>query len=152
MRDEQTYAIIGAAMEVHRELGHGFLEAVYQSALALEFSERGIPFEAEVPLVVNYKGRKLSCAYRADFICYEQVVVETKAISQLSPADYSQVINELKATGFDRGLLINFGAPSLQYQRFAMSEIHLRKSAQSADAIPAVRPCFSSESFDFPVG
>jgi len=133
MRDEQTYAIIGAAMEVHRELGHGFLEAVYQSALSLEFQDRGIPFQAEVPLTVNYKGRKLSCAYRADFLCFEEVVVETKAISQLSAADYSQVINELKATRFDRGLLINFGAPSLQYQRFAMSEINLRKSAKSAD-------------------
>ncbi len=83
-KDPQTCGIIGAAMEVHRELGNGFLEAVSQAALAIDFSERGIPFQGEVELPVSYKGRRLSCGYRADFICFESVLVETKAISALT--------------------------------------------------------------------
>jgi GxxExxY protein len=137
-RDPETYAILGAAMEVHRELGHGFLEIVYQTALALEFTDRGIPFQAEVPLPIRYKGRLLTCSYRADFICFETVLVETKAISQLTGADRAQVINALKTTGITRGLLFNFGAPSLEYERVAFDPSHssnLRKSAKSAEEI-----------------
>ena len=129
-RDPETFAIIGAAMEVHRELGHGFLEAVYQEALAIELAVRKIPFQREVPLAVNYKGKKLACSYRADFVCYENVLVELKAISQLTGADEAQVINEMKATGMQRALLFNFGAPSLEYKRRVFN---LRESAQSAD-------------------
>jgi len=131
-RDPETYAIIGAAMEVHRHLGHGFLEAVYQEALALEFAARSIPFQREVPLPVSYKGKQLLCSYRADFLCYEAVVVETKAIAHLGGADDGQLINELKATGLKRGLLISFGAPSLEYKRLVFN---LRESAQSAEEI-----------------
>jgi GxxExxY protein len=130
IRDPETYAIIGVAMEVHRQLGHGFLEAVYQEALALEMTARQIPFQREVPLPVNYKGQRLSCSYRADFVCYECVVVELKAIAQLTGADEAQVINELKATELKRGLLLNFGVPSLDYKRFVFN---LRESAQSAE-------------------
>lgn len=119
-------------MEVHRQLGHGFLEAVYQEALALEFTARSIPFQREVPLPVEYKGQRLACSYRADFLCHENVIVETKAISQLTGADEAQTLNELKATRLSRGLLINFGAPSLEYKRFVFN---LRESAQSADKI-----------------
>ena len=129
-RDPETFVIIGAAMEVHRELGHGFLEAVYQEALAIELAVRKIPFQREVPLAVNYKGQKLACSYRADFVCYENVLVELKAISQLTGADEAQVINEMKATGMQRALLFNFGAPSLEYKRRVFN---LRESAQSAD-------------------
>ena len=129
-RDPETFAIIGAAMEVHRELGHGFLEAVYQEALAIELAVRKIPFQREVPLAVNYKGQKLACSYRADFVCYENVLVELKAISQLTGADEAQVINEMKVTGMQRALLFNFGAPSLEYKRRVFN---LRESAQSAD-------------------
>ncbi len=109
-RDPQSYAILGAAMEAHRQLGHGFLEAVYQAALAIEFTDREIDFRAEVALPIRYKGRLLSCSYRADFVCFGQVLVETKAITQLTGADRAQVINALRATGLSRGLLINFGS------------------------------------------
>ena len=112
-------------MEVHRELGFGFLEAVYQCALALEFEEREIPFRAEVPLRVRYKGKLLTCGYRADFICYEDFLVETKAIAELTRADDAQLINELKATGLQRGLLLNFGAPSLQFKRLVRTPLRI---------------------------
>ena len=133
-KDPDTFAIIGAAMEVHRELGRGFLELVYQAALALEFQERTIPFRAEVALPIRYKGKLLTCGYRADFVCFETIVVETKAISQLTSADDAQLINELKATGFHRGLLLNFGGASLEQKRlvFGTSE-NLCKSAKSVD-------------------
>src|SRR5215210_1937871 len=96
-KDPQSHAIIGAAMEVHRELGRGFLEAVYQAALALEFQERGIPYKAEVALPVRYKAKLLTCGYRADFICFQDFLVETKAIARLTSADDAQLLNELKA-------------------------------------------------------
>lgn len=135
-KDPETFAIIGAAMEVHRELGRGFLELVYQTALALEFQERGIPFKAEVALPVRYKGKLLSCGYRADFVCFETIVVETKAISQLTSADEAQLINELKATGLRRGLLLNFGAAGLEQKRlvFGRSE-NLCQSVKSVDEL-----------------
>ena len=116
-RDPQTYAIIGAAMEVHRELGHGFLELVYRTALGIEFQTRGFAYAAEVSLPVKYKGKSLMCSYRADFVCFENIVVEIKAIAKLTGADDAQLINELKATGFHRGILLNFGTSSLEYRR-----------------------------------
>src|SRR4051795_626517 len=116
-KDPETFAIIGAAMEVHRELGRGFLELVYQTALALEFQERGIPFKAELALPIRYKDKLLTCAYRADFLCFESVLIEMKAIATLTGADEAQLINELKATGLPRGLLLNFGADSLEHKR-----------------------------------
>jgi GxxExxY protein len=134
-RDPQTYAIIGAAMEVHRQLGHGFLEAVYQEALAVELEAREVPFRREIVLPVYYKGQLLPCGYRADFICFEEIVVELKAIAQLAGAEDSQLINELKATGFKRGLLFNFGSPSLDYKRLVFN---LRESAQSADKMEKI--------------
>jgi len=135
-RDPQSRAIIGAAMEAHRELGFGFLEAVYQCALGLESQDRQIPFRAEVPLPVRYKGKLLTCGYRADFICYEDFLVETKAVGELTGADDAQLINELKATGFERGLLLNFGDPSLQFKRLVLTPSdNLRKSADNLEEI-----------------
>ena len=123
-------------MEVHSELGRGFLELVYQTALAWEFRERGIPFSAEVALPIRYKSKLLTCAYRADFVCFESVIVETKAIATLTSADEAQLINELKATGLRRGLLLNFGAASLEHKRLVLNlSENLRQSAKSAEEI-----------------
>ena len=107
---EEVYAIIGAAREVHSELGHGFLEAVYHAALKVELSNRKTPFESEKTLPVHYKGQKLPTEYKADLICYEQIIVELKALDRLSSKEESQVLNYLKATGFRVGVLINFGS------------------------------------------
>ncbi len=130
-RDPQTYAIIGAAMEVHRVLGHGFLEAVYHDATILELIERHIPHESEVKLVIRYKDKTLPSYYKADLICYGEVLVEIKAQSRLTTADEAQVINYLKATGLSKALLINFGAPSLECRRlvYTHQQTNLRKSA-----------------------
>lgn len=115
--DPQTYAIIGACMTVHRTLGHGFLEAVYQEALAIEFSRSNVPFIRGPRLHVFYDGNRLATYYEADFICYGSIVLELKAVSGLDSAHVSQVINALKATCHERGLLVNFGAPRLQFKR-----------------------------------
>jgi GxxExxY protein len=117
LRDPQTYAVIGAAMEIHRQLGLGFLEPVYQDAAVVEFPLHNIPFEREVLLPINYKGIVLPGRYRADFVCFSDIIVEFKALARLSTVEEAQVLNYLKASGYRRGLLINFGAPSLQYKR-----------------------------------
>ena len=119
-RDPQTYAIIGAAMEVHNELGAGFLESVYHEALAFELAQAGIPFRRECALPVVYKGQALPCFYKADLICYDSVLVELKALTRLSPADDAQVLNYMKAAELNKALLFNFGATKLEYRRFVL--------------------------------
>lgn len=106
---EQSYAINGAAMNVYNALGHGFLEAVYQEALELEFIKRGIPYEREKELKIFYEGKELRQTYKADFVCYGDIIVELKAVPHLDDSHRSQVFNYLKATGFKLGLLYNFG-------------------------------------------
>ena len=117
-RDPQTYAIIGAAMRVHKELGAGFLEAVYQEALAIELDESHVQLEREKLLEVSYKGRVLRCGYKADFVCFNEVLVELKALSNLTNDHCAQVINYLKITKLRKALLINFGSQSLEFKRF----------------------------------
>ncbi len=107
-------------MEVHKSLGPGFLEAVYQEALALEFFEADIPFIREKVLDVWYKGKLLEKKYVADFLCFNEVIVELKAMDGLNPDHISQVLNYLKACDKKIGLLINFGARSLQYKRIIL--------------------------------
>lgn len=128
-RDPETYRIIGAAIEVHRTLGTGFLEPVYQQALALEFGEREIPFVREYGLDIEYKGRILDCRYRADFICFERVIVELKAINHLTTQDDAQVLNYLRATRFNRALILNFGQTRLQHRRLVRSHEQDRSSS-----------------------
>ena len=118
--EAESYEIIGAAMEVHKELGCGFSEPVYQEALELEFLRRAIPHEREKHLHIYYKGVLLDKKYISDFICYGQIVVELKALSYLVSEHEAQVLNYLKATGFRLGLLINFGGKSLEYKRLVL--------------------------------
>jgi len=112
-----TYRVIGAAMRVHGELGAGFVESVYQEALGREFAAAGIPFEAQRRLRVLYEGKPLDKYFVADFVCFEGILVEIKAVTAMPLNFIRQVLSYLKATGYRIGLLINFGAPGLQWKR-----------------------------------
>lgn len=118
MGDARTFTIIGAALEVHRVMGSGYLEKSYRQALAIEPDERKIPFDTEVPCVIRYKGRQLSGEYYMDFVCYGEVVLEVKARSSTGPADRAQVLNYLASSDHSIALLLNFGAPRLEHKRF----------------------------------
>ena len=120
---DETYAIVGAAMEVHKILGPGFSESIYQEALAIEFERQGIPFEKEKAIIVKYKDIDLHNTFRADFVCYQDIIVELKALESTTPEHRSQVINYLKATGFKLGLLINFGERQLYRRRIINTSI-----------------------------
>jgi GxxExxY protein len=119
--DLRTFAIIGAAMEVHRLLGSGVLEPVYQQAMEIELKDRSVPFRPKIEFRVNYKGQELDAYYKPDFICFDEVVVELKALGRLSSIEESQVINYLKVTGLHTGLLLNFGTRSLEQKRFILT-------------------------------
>lgn len=114
---EESYQITGALFEVHKELGCGFLEKVYQEALAIEFEIRGIPFEREKRFALSYKGRKIPQEYVADFVCYDRIIVELKALDALTGAHYAQVVNYLKATGLKLAILANFGEKYMNPKR-----------------------------------
>ena len=116
-RDPHTFRIIGAAMEVHRRLGCGFLEAVYREALAREFRDRFVPFETERSWPILYKGELLSPRYRVDFLCFGTVIVEVKAVPEIGRLERVQTVNYVRMAGVTRGLLVNFGGLSLQYRR-----------------------------------
>jgi GxxExxY protein len=120
--DSRTFSIIGAAMEVHRTLGCGFLEVFYRDALAIEFGLRSIPFDSEVACGVDYKGHLLRGHYRIDFVCYTEVIVEVKARTSTGPGDEAQVLNYLAATGHQVALLLNFGGSRLDYRRFVLTK------------------------------
>lgn len=116
---EEAFAIVGAAIEVHKELGPGFLEPVYQEAMEIELTDRAVPFEAEKPLEIEFKGRILAKRYIPDFVCYGSVIAELKALDRLSTIEESQILNYLKATRLRVGLLINFGSRGkLEWKRF----------------------------------
>lgn len=119
---EESYRIIGAAMEVHRVLGCGFVEAIYQEALEKEFALRNIPFEREKELSVSYKGNTLSKSFKADFICYNKIILELKAVKEFADEHYAQIYNYLRASGMDLGILINFGTASIEYERVPASK------------------------------
>jgi GxxExxY protein len=120
MYKEECYKIIGACMNVHKELGPGFLEAVYQESLTLEFLEQGIPFEKEKDIRIVYKGKTLDKCYKADFLCFDNIIVEVKALSEISNDHISQLLNYLKATKLRVGLLVNFGSSRLVYKRLIL--------------------------------
>ena len=118
---QEVYSIVGAAIDVHRELGPGFLEAVYQEALEIELGLKEIPFEAGKHLPIRYKDRLLVKDYIADLVCFDQIIVELKALDRLSGREEAQVLNYLKATGLHVGLLINFGsATRLEWKRYVL--------------------------------
>src|SRR5258708_4127777 len=121
--DLRTFAITGAAMEVHRHLGCGFAEPIYQDALEIEFTLRGIPFHREDEVTVFYKDNELRNKYKPDFICFGEVIVELKALSKLGGTEEMQVLNYLKATGFKAGLFLHFGNSSLEVIKCAWGDV-----------------------------
>jgi GxxExxY protein len=114
---EESFKIIGACMKVHRTLGAGFLEAVYEEALEKEFQDQKIPFKKQVKLELYYENQKLDRQYRADFVCYDAIILEIKAVNLIPVAFYAQLKNYLKCTNTELGMLINFGTSSLTYKR-----------------------------------
>lgn len=118
-RDE-TFRIRRAIFDVHGAMGAGFLEAVYQECLGLEFERQGIPFETQKPLRLRYRGQDLRQTYAADFVCYGQIILELKAVRAIAPEHRAQTINYLRASGARLGLLVNFGAMSAEIERFAL--------------------------------
>ena len=119
--EELTGKMLGAAMEVHRTLGCGFLESVYQEALELELELRGVPFVRQRELSITYKGRQLQQKYKPDILADNEVIVEIKALARLTSIEEAQAINYLKATGCKVGLLINFGTKSLEWKRLVLA-------------------------------
>ncbi len=119
--ENETYQILGACFEVYKNKGCGFLEAVFQECLQIEFQLRGIPAVAQVPMPIEYKGHRLRCGYIADFLCYDQVIVELKAVSSLADEHRAQLQNYLHASSKRVGLLVNFGHyPKVEYERFVL--------------------------------
>jgi GxxExxY protein len=121
--DPDTYLILGAAIEVHRTLGPGFLEAVYQAALRKEFNARGILARREAEIPVFYKGERLEVGYRADFLCEPGIIVELKAQRSVGAIEDAQVLNYLRAAGLRKGLLLNFGEPYLRIRRYVNGDL-----------------------------
>jgi GxxExxY protein len=120
---KESYAIIGACFEGYNEKGCGFLEPVYQECMAIEFEYRRISAVAKPSLVLRYRGRILKQTYQPDYVCFEKIIVELKAVSALADEHRAQLLNYLHATGFELGLLINFGHyPGLEYERIARTQ------------------------------
>ncbi len=120
VNDPDTFAIIGAAMEVHRVLGCGFLESTYAAALVIEMRHRGIAVEREVAYTIRYKGEDLPTRYRADLVCFDAVIVEVKARRMLGDVEMAQAMNYMRASGLKRALILNFSGRKLAYRRVVM--------------------------------
>ena len=116
---DEVYRIIGAAINVSNALGSGFLEAVYQEALEIEFQDSDVPFESQRRIQISYKNRVLNQDYIADFVCFDNIIVEIKAIKQITGIEEAQLLNYLKATKLPLGLIINFGSEKLEWKRYA---------------------------------
>lgn len=114
---DESYRIIGICMNIHSTMGNGFLEAVYSEILEKEFIKNGIPFQREIKLDLFFNGEKLNKKYKADFVCYDEIILEIKSVSFLHENFTKQTLNYLKATNKKLGLLINFGEKSLKYKR-----------------------------------
>jgi GxxExxY protein len=119
---DEVYKIVGAAIEVSNELGCGFLEAVYEEALKIEFAAKEIPFISQKEIEIIYKGQILNKKYYADFLCFNSIIVEIKAIKRLTEIEEAQILNYLKATGLPLGILINFGSTKLEWKRFVLTK------------------------------
>ena len=143
--DPRTYAIIGAALDAFHELGPGFLESAYVDALVVEFGARAVPWQREVPSPIHYKNGVLPTRYRIDLLCYGQVIVEVKAASDIHPAHRAQILHYLRATGVATGLLINFGGPRLEWERFVETRQQSRWEAAMVAGLPP-----SGEKIEFP--
>ena len=118
---EESYKIIGACFEVYKEMGCGFLEPVYQECLEKELALQGIPFDAQKIVELNYKGQKLDKIYKPDFLCFDKIIIEIKAVSKLNNEFRAQIINYLNATNMRLGLLINFGYfPKIEHERYVL--------------------------------
>lgn len=118
---EESYKIIGACFEVYKEMGCGFLEPVYQECLEKELTLQGIPFDAQKIVELNYKGQKLDKIYKPDFLCFDKIIIEIKAVSKLNNEFRAQIINYLNATNMRLGLLINFGYfPKIEHERYVL--------------------------------
>lgn len=120
---DECFAIIGACFQVYKTMGSGFLEGVYQECLEIEFNNRSIPFAAKQTLTLHYLEHELKQKYQPDFICYDKIIIEIKAVSQLVNEHRAQLINYLNGTGFQLGLLVNFGHhPKLEYERIILQK------------------------------
>jgi GxxExxY protein len=144
---DESYEIVGACFDVYTSMGAGFLEAVYQECLALEFSHRGIPFVQQKRLELSYRGTHLKQEYVADFVCYDKIIVEIKVVSSLLPEHRAQVLNYLHATGYNLGLLINFGHyPKAEVERIVR---HQRKDKDMGPTKQCLPPGYAKHTKGF---
>ena len=132
---DEVYAIIGAAMEVHREKGFGFSEPVYQECMEIELADRKVPAEAQKEMTISYKGRQPKKTYLADFVAYGKIIVELKALDKLTPREEAQVINYLKSSGLEVRVRINFGALSLEWKRIVLTN----NKPEGVDLLPKAK-------------
>ena len=120
--EEESYQIRGTCFEVYKEMGPGFLEAVYQECLEREFSRRGVPFISQQELTIQYKGEPLRQTYKPDFLCWNKIIIEIKSAKAIAPEHQSQLMNYLRATGMKLGFLVNFGShPKIQIDRIVFN-------------------------------